>query len=107
MMVTIKAQREAAARDKAWRAQYQAKLDADGMEKVSGALQLLSGQALRAVLMGEIDLTALARQEFGDRGYDLTGAWVGFEASKRIAATTFPVRGAKGKTTMVTVPDAE
>jgi hypothetical protein len=63
--LAMKYEREAAARDAA-----------EHMQPFPSAV-------LAAVARGEIDLNAIARAELANRGLDLAGKWVGFEAAKR------------------------
>lgn len=46
-------------------------------------LDLVPAALLGAIVRGEVDILAVARETLAARGCDATGRWVGFEAAER------------------------
>ena len=52
------------------------------VDNIAGYLQCMSSDAVAAAARGDIDVVALFRAELANRGLDLAGKWVGFEAAR-------------------------
>lgn len=72
--------------------------------EAAGYLQTFPDRLVAAAARGDLDLTALARQELASRGLNHEARWVGFPEAARIAKLS-PVRGADGARVWVSIPE--
>lgn len=64
--------------------------DAEHIENLSGALQIVSPATLVGFLRTGIDARALLGKQLSDRGLDQSGRWVGFAAADLAWRAAFP-----------------